>query len=52
MGVVDPPYALYLERTLTMELKLEVLASTAIKRKKPWPKFTWLAEVSSTYNVP
>jgi hypothetical protein len=25
---------------------LEVLASTSIKRKKPWPCFAWLGEVS------
>ncbi|XP_064607182.1 ciliogenesis and planar polarity effector 1-like isoform X2 [Liolophura sinensis] len=27
-----------------MKLNLEVLASTSIKRKKPWPKFAWLGE--------
>ncbi|XP_064625487.1 uncharacterized protein LOC135486550 isoform X2 [Lineus longissimus] len=27
-----------------MKLELEVLASTSIKRKKPWPSFAWLGE--------
>ena len=30
---------------LTMLLKLDVLASTTIKRKKPWPKLAWLGKV-------
>ena len=29
-----------------MLLKLDVLASTTIKRKKPWPNFAWLGKVS------
>lgn len=29
----------------TMLLKLDVLASTTIKRKKPWPKLAWLGKV-------
>ena len=29
-----------------MLLKLDVLASTTIKRKKPWPTFAWLGKVS------
>lgn len=28
-----------------MKLELEVLASTNIKRKKPWPKIVWVGEV-------
>lgn len=44
--------ALHLERRIAvhayrMELKFEVLASTSIRRKKPWPKFAWLSEVSA-----
>ncbi|XP_013396199.1 protein JBTS17 isoform X2 [Lingula anatina] len=31
-----------------MKLELEVLASTAIKRKKPWPRFAWLGESSAS----
>ncbi|XP_074641416.1 uncharacterized protein LOC141899158 [Tubulanus polymorphus] len=31
-----------------MKLKLEVLASTAIKRKKPWPQFAWLGQETET----
>ncbi|XP_020563328.1 protein JBTS17 isoform X3 [Oryzias latipes] len=27
-----------------MELKLEVLLSSSIKRKKPWPRFCWLGQ--------
>ncbi|XP_060931057.1 ciliogenesis and planar polarity effector 1 [Limanda limanda] len=27
-----------------MELKLEVVMSTSIKRKKPWPRFCWLGQ--------
>ncbi|XP_062269256.1 ciliogenesis and planar polarity effector 1 [Platichthys flesus] len=27
-----------------MELKLEVVVSTSIKRKKPWPRFCWLGQ--------
>ncbi|XP_032069124.1 ciliogenesis and planar polarity effector 1 isoform X3 [Thamnophis elegans] len=27
-----------------MKIKLEVLASTCIKQKKPWPRITWLGE--------
>ncbi|KAF7244025.1 Ciliogenesis and planar polarity effector 1 [Varanus komodoensis] len=27
-----------------MEIKLEVLASTCIKQKKPWPRITWLGQ--------
>ncbi|XP_034459066.1 ciliogenesis and planar polarity effector 1 [Hippoglossus hippoglossus] len=27
-----------------MELKLEVVLSTSIKRKKPWPRFCWLGQ--------
>ena len=29
----------------TMKLELEVLASTTIKRKKPWPRLAWAGEV-------
>lgn len=29
-----------------MLLKLDVLASTTIKRKKPWPTLAWLGKVS------
>lgn len=28
-----------------MELKLEVVLSSSIKRKKPWPRFCWLGQV-------
>ena len=28
-----------------MELKLEVVLSSSIKRKKPWPRFCWLGKV-------
>jgi hypothetical protein len=30
-----------------MKLELEVLASTNIKRKKPWPKIVWVGEVGA-----
>ena len=29
-----------------MELKLEVVLSSSIKRKKPWPRFCWLGQVN------
>ena len=29
-----------------MKVKLDVLASTSIKRAKPWPKIVWLGKVS------
>ncbi|XP_062984212.1 ciliogenesis and planar polarity effector 1 [Elgaria multicarinata webbii] len=29
---------------MIMEIKLEVLASTCIKQKKPWPRITWLGQ--------
>ena len=29
-----------------MEIELEVTASVAIQRKKPWSRFAWLKEVS------
>lgn len=32
-----------------MKLELEVLASTNIKRKKPWPKIVWVGEVCIIY---
>ena len=35
-----------------MLLKLDVLASTTIKRKKPWPKLAWLGKVSIKHTVP
>ncbi|XP_061462925.1 ciliogenesis and planar polarity effector 1-like, partial [Rhineura floridana] len=28
----------------TMEIKLEVVASTCIKQRKPWPRITWLGQ--------
>ncbi|KAF7666285.1 hypothetical protein LDENG_00114050 [Lucifuga dentata] len=30
--------------TFNMELKLEVVLSSSIKRKKPWPRFCWLGQ--------
>lgn len=32
-------------RRLNMELQLEVVLSSSIKRKKPWPRFCWLGKV-------
>lgn len=29
-----------------MKIRLEILASTAIKRKKPWPHVVWLGKVN------
>ncbi|KAJ0057135.1 hypothetical protein NL108_002064, partial [Boleophthalmus pectinirostris] len=31
-----------------MELKLEVVLSSSIKRKKPWPRFCWLGQEKET----
>ena len=31
---------------MQMEMNLEVLRSLAIQRRKPWPCFAWLREVS------
>lgn len=28
-----------------MKLELEVLASTSIKRRKPWPQLAWIGQV-------
>lgn len=35
-----------------MLLKLDVLTSTTIKRKKSWPKLAWLGKVSIKHTVP
>lgn len=35
---------------LKMELKLEVVLSSSIKRKKPWPRFCWLGLVRRRRN--
>ena len=33
-----------------MKLELEVLASTSIRRKKPWPRLAWIGQVSFAEN--
>lgn len=37
----------------SMEIKLEVLTSTSIKQKKPWPRVSWLGQVGffNLYNT-
>lgn len=34
-----------------MLLKLDVLSSTTIKRKKPWPTLSWLGKVSLEWKI-
>lgn len=29
-----------------MEIKLDVLISTCIKQRKPWPRISWIGQVS------